>query len=78
MKPSINTSLSVALPHFLEHERILSAKQAADLFGVSIATFRRGYWAGEIPAPIRLSERRLGWRIRDFLEHLSKRTKPSA
>ena len=30
------------------------------------------------PAPVRLSERRPGWRVRDLLEHLSKRAESAA
>ena len=74
MKNSINKSL----PDSLDHERVLNAAQAAELFGVSIATFRRQHWAGNTPPPIRLSERRLGWRVRDLLEHLSKRANVAA
>jgi predicted DNA-binding transcriptional regulator AlpA len=72
-REKIETPANRPLPDSLAQERVLSAPQAAELFGVSIATFRRQYWAGKTPPPIRLSERRLGWRVRDLLEHLSKR-----
>lgn len=61
------------LPQHLEAERVLNAHQAAELMGVSIATFRRLHWAGRIPAAVRLSDRRLGWRVRDLLSHLATR-----
>jgi predicted DNA-binding transcriptional regulator AlpA len=67
-----------SLPEGLGLERVLSAYQAAELFGISVATFRRQYWAGKTPSPIRLSERRLGWRVRDLLEHLEKRSEVAA
>jgi predicted DNA-binding transcriptional regulator AlpA len=57
----------------LEHERVLSVRQAAELYGVSVATFRRMYWAGKVPSALRVSDRRLGWRVRDLIEHLAKR-----
>jgi predicted DNA-binding transcriptional regulator AlpA len=60
------------IPDFLQQERILSVRQAAELFGVSVATFRRLHWAGKLPPAIQLSERRLGWRVRDLIEHLEK------
>lgn len=69
----MKTPIDKSLPDGLGQERVLSAHQAAELYGVSIATFRRQHWAGKTPPPIRLSERRLGWRVRDLLEHLSKR-----
>ena len=58
------------LPAHLLPERILSVAQAAQLYGVSIATFRRLKRAGKLPPPIQLSERRIGWRVRDLVEHL--------
>jgi predicted DNA-binding transcriptional regulator AlpA len=61
------------LPEHLETERVLSAYQAAELMGISIATFRRLHWAGKTPPAIRLSDRRLGWRVRDLLSHLATR-----
>lgn len=58
------------LPDALASERVLSAQQAAELCGVSVATFRRQHWAGRLPPAIRLSERRLGWRAKDLLAHI--------
>ena len=43
------------LPDALASERVLSAQQAAELCGVSVATFRRLHWAGQLPPAIRLS-----------------------
>lgn len=63
-----------SLPDGLGRERILSARHAAELYGVSLATFRRLHWGGGLPPAIRLSERRVGWRVRDLLEHLEKRS----
>ena len=67
------TPIDNSLPDGLEQERILSAQQAAKLFGVSVATFRRQHWAGKLPPAIQLSDRRVGWRVRDLLDHLAKR-----
>lgn len=55
------------LPFELVRERILSAKQAAELRGISISTWRRLYWAGKTPPAVRVSDRRLGWRVRDLI-----------
>lgn len=59
------------LPDILSHERVLNARQAAELLSVSIATYRRLYTAGKLPHAIQLSERRLGWRVRDLIDHLN-------
>jgi predicted DNA-binding transcriptional regulator AlpA len=58
------------LPANLTSERILSVAQGAQLYGISIATFRRLKRAGKLPPPLQLSERRIGWRVRDLVEHL--------
>jgi predicted DNA-binding transcriptional regulator AlpA len=60
----------IILPTDLTPERILSAAQGAQLYGVSIATFRRPKRAGK-PPPIQLTERRIGWRVRDLLVRLN-------
>ncbi|WP_056454620.1 AlpA family phage regulatory protein [Methylobacterium sp. Leaf86] len=53
-------------PH-LSGQRVVNIRDAAAFCGVSVSTFRR-MRAGElIPMPIKLSDRRLGWRIRDLL-----------
>jgi predicted DNA-binding transcriptional regulator AlpA len=64
--------MSRKLPDVLGQERVLSAQQAAELYGVSVATFRRQYWAGKVPPALRVSDRRLGWRVRDLIDHLKK------
>ena len=58
------------LPANLTPERILSVAQGAQLYGISIATFRRLKRAGKLPPPLQLSERRIGWRVRDLIEYL--------
>lgn len=72
MRPEVTGRKTSTLPEGFAAERILNAQQAAELFGVSISTFRRLYWAGKLPPPIRPSERRIGWRARDLILHLSK------
>jgi predicted DNA-binding transcriptional regulator AlpA len=69
---------SKPLPDFLQQDRILNAHQCAELLGVSIATFRRQYWAGKIPPALRVSDRRLGWRVKDLLDHLASRANAAA
>lgn len=59
------------LPDSLTHERVLNAHQAAELCGLSVGTLRRMQRAGKLPPAIRVSERRLGWRVRDLLDYLT-------
>lgn len=41
--------------------RIFGAADAAACFGVSFSTLKRGWPVGKFPAPIRVSENRIGW-----------------
>ncbi len=61
------------LPLGLDSSRILSAKQTAEILGLSICTVRRLHWAGKLPAPIRLSTRRIGWKVADLLAFVDAR-----
>lgn len=78
MRPEITGRKISTLPQSLDEQRVLSARQGAELLGVSLATFRRLHWAGKLPPAIQLSERRLGWRVRDLLEHIAKRAGAAA
>lgn len=57
-----------ALPPDIARRRIMKAQDAAAFCGVSVNTLRNMREAGTIPAPIQLSERRIGWRIGDLLD----------
>ena len=52
---------SAALPDPLERNRIISAKQMAELLGFSLAHLRRLYRTGKIPRPLQIGGRKLGW-----------------
>jgi predicted DNA-binding transcriptional regulator AlpA len=62
------------LPKEISLARILDSGQAADFLGISVVQLRRMYRTGRIPAPIRIGERKLGWRARDLAEWLEART----
>jgi predicted DNA-binding transcriptional regulator AlpA len=62
-----------ALPPELSRNRILGAADAAAFWGVSVPHWRRLYRAKQVPRPIRLSERRLGWRVGDLVDALAAR-----
>jgi predicted DNA-binding transcriptional regulator AlpA len=51
------------LPPALAEDRIVGTADAAAFCNFSISHFRALYRTGSVPAPIRLSERKLGWRI---------------
>lgn len=61
----------------LDTNRVIDAKAAAVLCGVTAQTWRRMYTKGSAPAPIRLSVRRIGWRISTLLEWLDSKEKGS-
>ncbi|OHV18261.1 hypothetical protein BK022_00375 [Methylorubrum extorquens] len=48
-------------------------KEAAEFCGLSPATFRRLNESNRFPTPIRLTERRQGWRVSALLEWLDCR-----
>lgn len=53
--------------------RVLSVKDAAHLYGVSIPHLRRLYRRGIIPKPFRIGERKLGWIAGDLFADLKRR-----
>ena len=62
----MKTPILNSLPDDLRYERVLNFRQASELKGVSVATLRRQYKAGKLPV-VRLSDRRLGLRVRDLI-----------
>lgn len=59
-----NNSEATCPPVSLSSEgvgRIFSATDAAARFGVSFSTLKRGWPLGKFPAPVRVSENRIGW-----------------
>ena len=56
---------------------LLDVRQVADLLGVHSRTVWRMATMGEIPKPIKLSERVVRWRLTDLQRHIEK-ARPSA
>jgi len=52
---------------------MVGVREVAELFGVNVRTIWRLSQRGEIPAPIRLSERVVRWRLSDLREHLDRK-----
>lgn len=60
-----------SLPADLSRHRVIGAAEAATLCNISLPHWRRLYRAGKAPSPIKLSERKLGWRIADLLDWMA-------
>jgi prophage regulatory protein len=52
---------------------VVSVREVAELLGVNARTVWRMAQRGEIPAPIRLGERIVRWRLSDLREHLDRK-----
>ena len=66
------------LPFDLGRDRILSAAASAAFWGVSLPHWRRMYCAGKVPPPIRIGERKLGWRIGALVDALKARERAAS
>ena len=52
---------------------VVSVREVAELLGVNPRTVWRMAQTGEIPAPIRLGERIVRWRLSDLRGHLDRK-----
>lgn len=52
---------------------LLTVRQVAELLGVHARSVWRLAQTGDIPAPIRLSERVVRWRLSDLRDHLNRK-----
>jgi prophage regulatory protein len=52
---------------------VVSVREVAELLGVNARTVWRMAQRGELPAPIRLGERVVRWRLSDLREHLDRK-----
>lgn len=58
----------------IEQNRVLTLPYAAEMLGMSARTLRRQSETGQGPKIIRLSERRIGIRIKDLREWMENAT----
>jgi predicted DNA-binding transcriptional regulator AlpA len=65
------------LPPDLGRNRVVDAKSSAAFWGVSLPHWRRLYRAGKVPRPIKIGDRKLGWRIGDLVDGLAHRASPT-
>jgi predicted DNA-binding transcriptional regulator AlpA len=61
------------LPHEVTQHRVLTTAEAAALCRYSTQHFRELYRTGQVPAPIRLSARRYGWKLSVILAWLDSK-----
>ncbi|KAB0680153.1 helix-turn-helix transcriptional regulator [Aureimonas leprariae] len=66
------------LPADLARQRVIGAAEAAAFLNISLPHFRRQYRLGRVPAPIRLTERKLGWRVGTLVDFLNAASKMEA
>jgi predicted DNA-binding transcriptional regulator AlpA len=66
------------LPPDLGRNRVLDSRKSAEFWGVSLPHWRRLYRAGKVPRPIRIGDRKYGWRVGDLIDGLTERAKTSA
>ena len=64
----------VELPPEIARQRVIDERTAAEFIGVSHVSLERLRKAGAAPRHVRLSERRLGYRVCDLLDWLDART----
>lgn len=53
---------------------VIGMKDAAAFLGMSLPTFKRLRAKGEMPNPVRISERKLGWRIGALVDLIRERS----
>jgi predicted DNA-binding transcriptional regulator AlpA len=66
------------IPPDLGRNRVLDSRKSAEFWGVSLPHWRRLYRAGKVPRPIRIGDRKYGWRVGDLIDGLMERAKTSA
>ncbi|HEY8383966.1 MAG TPA: hypothetical protein VIL09_17645 [Microvirga sp.] len=60
------------LPDLARH-KVLNTAEAAAYLNFSVPHFRRLYRSGGVPAPIQLSQRKLGWKLGDLIDWVAAR-----
>jgi prophage regulatory protein len=61
------------LPSDLGRNRVLDAAAAAAFWGISLPHWRRLYRAGKVPQPLKVGDRKLGWRVGVLADALAAR-----
>lgn len=69
---TVTTTLN-NLPSDLGRSRVLDAATASAFWGVSLPHWRRLYRTGKVPQPLKIGERKLGWRVGVLADALAAR-----
>lgn len=62
------------IPSDLNRERLLDTEQTAEFLGMSIPHLRRLYRARKVPAPIKIGERKYGWRLGGLIDFVAAKS----
>lgn len=62
----------------LNRERLLGSEQTAEFLGMSIPHLRRMYRANKVPAPIKIGERKYGWRLGILIDFVTAKSNKAA
>lgn len=62
------------IPNELNRERLLGTEQTAEFLGMSVPHLRRLYRAKKVPEPIRIGERKYGWRLGQLIEFVTEKS----
>lgn len=65
-------------PPEIARARVLSTKEAAKFCGFDVQMWRRMLAENNVPRPIKLSERKLGWRVGDLVDFVNRRAEDAA
>ena len=66
------------IPATLNRERLLDSAQSAEFLGFSLPHFRRLYKAQKVPAPVKIGERKLGWRLGGLIDFVASKAEARA
>ena len=66
------------VPAALNRERLLDTAQSAEFLGFSVPHFRRLYRANRVPAPIKIGERKYGWRLGGLIDLVASKAEANA
>jgi predicted DNA-binding transcriptional regulator AlpA len=72
-KYEVQMTIEASYPDYSASARVIPESTAAELLGISKATLRRMAERNEAPARLRISPRRIGYRLSDIHKWLSLR-----
>ncbi len=62
------------IPPDLSRERLLGTEQTAEFLGMSVPHLRRLYRAKKVPTPIKIGERKYGWRLGGLIDFIAAKS----